>query len=783
METVEAQLSRVLFHKPSRFSPTGNHFMIASTTTGFAVKGEMLKPVIGERYRFYGEWQPSKGGYPDAFAFQQYEVVLDESPNGLATYLANYVDGLGPVRSKAIVDRFGGRTLAVLRESPDDLLEIDGISEEIVGSVRRHFDEESRFDPAAYAKLVEVFSGHKIPRRIITSLVKDFGSSAPDVIQENPYILLAYPRMGWATVDAVATAKLGFDPTGIVRHAYAIGEALERIASQGHTFASRPDIETVAFDLVGGRIENEAWDCAIEKEIIAEVAGGYGIPRLTEAEDLIANKLRELGEAATPLPFEPDVSGLSESQAAAVRLLCESGVAILAGGPGTGKTFCVTRFVSNLVKNGFKRIRIATPTGKAAKRADELLQAALPGAPITCSTVHRLLGPTPNTDNPLGASKEEAKIGRGREPFSFTHNGSNPIEVDLVVVDETSMLDVHMAANMLDAISPGTRVVFVGDPNQLPSVGPGSVLRDMIAAGIPTATLTEVRRNAGLIAHTCHMIKDGRIPTPAEKVDIKGGANWVHLEVDNPGVISETIVELHEKAERKGNFDPRWDMQVVSPQKARLPIACDHLNRLLSDKLNTWKKHHEAKPPVKWDEDGPAIPFVVGDKVVRTKNGLCDALTPAREGERAAWTWDEQDWSVDEIDIVNGDVGEVYDIVESDKWYVVVRFRSPDRLCRLPMADHNLIAAYAMTCHKAQGSGFPYVIVPVHGSFYWNHRTQTGLFNRELVYTMFSRAEKLLVTVGQFHSIVQAIGRKTVDNRKTRLASLIAGTVAEPIHA
>jgi exodeoxyribonuclease V alpha subunit len=355
------------------------------------------------------------------------------------------------------------------------------------------------------------------------------------------------------------------------------------------------------------------------------------------------------------------------------------------------------------------------------------------------------------------------------------------------------MVDVSLGASLLRAVAPGTRVVFVGDPNQLPSVGPGSVLRDMIAAGVPTAMLTQIQRSAGRIVRACHAIKDGVEPRPSGEADIEGGENWIHLESDEPKEIVETIVNLHATVK---TMDPLWDMQVVTPQKTRLPFACDNLNRRLSALLNHLAaqedaangKAGEVSGEVPRDvqaegEEGYGPPFRVGDKVVRTKNGIADELmVPGptngfitdEEDFRVDWNWDGKPWRLTETDVVNGDMGTVLDIVPGDKdAFVVVKFRLPDRLCRLPYGDCHLIPAYAMTAHKCQGSGFPYVIVPVHHSFYWDQKTQTGLFNRELLYTAISRSEKLLVTVGQASAIRAAIGRKTLHQRNTRLRELL----------
>ena len=237
---------------------------------------------------------------------------------------------------------------------------------------------------------------------------------------------------------------------------------------------------------------------------------------------------------------------------------------------------------------------------------------------------------------------------------------------------------------------------------------------------------------------------------------------------------------------------------MVTPQKNRLPIACDNLNRLLSAKLNSYGNTTGSTGSEAGDEllgesapqaDTSFDPFRVGDKVIRKKNGLCDLMTEIQADPdtghvpRADWRWDNSAWSLSETDVVNGDMGTVLAIVqEDDNTFVVVRFRTPERLCRLAYGECHLIRAYAITCHSAQGSGFPCVIVPVHHSFYWDSKLQRGIFNREWIYTAMSRAEKMLFTVGQASAIRAAVGRKTVHKRKTQLAELIRSNPAERVH-
>jgi exodeoxyribonuclease V alpha subunit len=346
------------------------------------------------------------------------------------------------------------------------------------------------------------------------------------------------------------------------------------------------------------------------------------------------------------------------------------------------------------------------------------------------------------------------------------------------------MVDTLLFASLLDAIPAGTRLILVGDPNQLPSIGPGSVLRDLVASGVPVAALSQIQRNAGRIVRACHSILAGDTPEPSPKLDLDGAPpeNWLHFEIGDPAEIGKFIVQLHESAKAKKRFDPSWDIQVISPEKRKPGVGTNDLNRRLGDILNPYRAMDPS--PLTEDDCGKEPEFKRGDKVIRVKNGLADMMTPTEDddGDKTVINWDDALYFVSETDIVNGDMGTIRDIYEDRKrMYVIVQFRNPDKLCRLPYAECHLSPAYAVTCHKAQGSGFKYVIIPVHDSFYYDARSGQGLWNREMVYTLLSRAEMIAVTVGQMSAIRSAVGRKTVERRRTRLQSLVSSSFASQV--
>lgn len=777
-ETLDGTLARIVYHKTAAWNPAGVPYLIGSLSTGATVKGEMRKPVEGEQYRFFGEFRPQKNRPGEqAFEFVAHEVIIDKSTSGIARYLAEYVAGIGPAKARAIVEHFGEDTLDILRKSPERLAEVESVSinEAIINATAKHFKEECKVDPIAYARLIEMFKDFRIPKTIIRDLVENFGSDTPEFIKENPYSLLAYPRIGWKTADSFALTKCGYDPTGLDRHKCAIEEALQRVADEGHTYGTQFDVLGQAVPLLGQAPRDDVWEALeAEQRIVRDMNESgettYTLPPLHFAEISISDRIAELSAAATPLDYPLATDKLQGEQVDAAAILECHGVACLCGPPGTGKSFVAAQIINSIRENSASKIMYVAPTGKAAKRGAELLEKYVPGCGIKPSTIHRALAPTSSKDKE-GIPQSSAKVGRGRDEFGFGRNEDNPLETDWIFIDETSMVDAKLMAALLRAIAPGTRVVFIGDQNQLPSVGPGSVLRDMLAAGVPTAMLCQIRRSdgGGSVVKACHAIKDGRIPIPAKSINLEIGDNWVHIERETPDEIAETIAALHKPG--KTFADLYWDFQVVTPRNGRsVAFAVDAMNDLLSPRVNLVGSELGGYTVAR-DENEIGPPFRIGDKVVRTKNGDCDCLhlfvPDGPNSLRVDWTWDEQEWAIEEGYIVNGDMGVIRDIVDG---YVVVQFNNPDQLCRLPMNGHYLIQAFAMTCHKCQGSGFPFVIVPVHDSVY------SGLFTREWIYTAMSRTEKLLVTVGQFSAIELAVRRKTVDQRRTTLARRIMWT-------
>jgi exodeoxyribonuclease V alpha subunit len=421
-------------------------------------------------------------------------------------------------------------------------------------------------------------------------------------------------------------------------------------------------------------------------------------PSIFEQEKYIAEKLKILSKFQS-LNFDNiDVDSLADDQIKAMSIIGCNTVSILTGCPGTGKTFTVQKILSSFKD---KKIYLAAPSGKAAKRMSEVTgKEAL--------TIHKLLEP-----QMIGFK------------FYFSKNVINPIDADIIILDESSMIDQSLFFHFLDAVKSGTRLIFVGDHYQLPAVGAGNILRDMIESGvIALAQLTEIKRQKNskesLIVKNCHLIKDGKNIIFDNK-----SKDFFFIPEDSPEKIQEIVYGLFRRIKEKYSADPLRDIQILSPLKTKTVLSCDAFNILLQEKLNIcYRLENKAF-------------FKTGDKVIQTKNDY-------------------------EKNIINGDIGFIKEIDFSSK-QIKVNFENPDRLVTVGLNNNDLLLAYCLTVHKSQGSEFDHMILPIHeilGSF---------LMDRNLLYTAISRAKKTCILVGQKKEISKIIGRNKAIKRFTGL--------------
>jgi exodeoxyribonuclease V alpha subunit len=431
----------------------------------------------------------------------------------------------------------------------------------------------------------------------------------------------------------------------------------------------------------------------------------------------------------------PDIQ-LTDEQLSAVEMVKANKVGVLTGGPGTGKTTTVNEIL-NWADSQRMTMAMAAPTGKAAKRMTE-------ATGREASTIHRLLAGEMRGDK-----------------FVFAMDENCPLHVDLLVVDEVSMVTSELMADLLRAVrADGTRVLIVGDEGQLPSVGPGAVLRDILSSGIvPHTRLTKIHRNSGEIVRSCHKISSGKVYAPCAELDPGAGKNLRHVEIDSPDRIAEIVRKIVAERMPERGYDPIWDVQVISPMNSRTCLSCDALNTVLQDCLNPAAAAVEAGNDAgtgngvgNGNGDTKKLgPWRVGDKVIQVKNG--SIKNGDREGKLSEFTEEK-------IPVVNGDMGRV---IHLENKQMVVEFFDPTRIAVMSRAKNDLLLAYAVTCHRMQGSEAPVVIVPVHTVF--------GPFlTRSWIYTAISRAKEICITVGRFRAIAGAIGRHDGGSRRTRLA-------------
>uniref|UniRef100_A0A6M3K3K8 Putative ATPase domain containing protein n=1 Tax=viral metagenome TaxID=1070528 RepID=A0A6M3K3K8_9ZZZZ len=383
-------------------------------------------------------------------------------------------------------------------------------------------------------------------------------------------------------------------------------------------------------------------------------------------------------------------------------------IAVLTGGPGTGKTEA-SKAVLSWAKENHMKIAVAAPTGKAAKRISEAIN-------YEASTIHRLLEP---------------RMGNNGN-FVFQRDEKNPLDIDLLILDEVSMIDNRLMASILRALDTNkTKLLLIGDAGQLPSVGPGSILRDLLASKkIPHVELDEIFRNSGDIVKACHRIKDGKYYKPSPTLDPDNGLNLRHIECRDMSRIQEIIRQIVTKRMVERGYDPMWDVQVLSPTNTRTDLSCEALNKVLQAELN-------SSPVV----DGTI--FRVNDKVIQIKN---EKIKTPSGGEEL---------------VVNGDMGTILDIPLKKK-QIILKFDNPERTVVAPLRGHNLLLGYCITCHRFQGSEAPVVIVPVHSGFNF-------FITRPWLYTALSRGQSIVITVGEFSAIKKAIDTEMPLHRKTML--------------
>ncbi|MCQ2388735.1 MAG: ATP-dependent RecD-like DNA helicase [Kiritimatiellae bacterium] len=678
----------------------------------------------GEELHAEGEWVTDKT-HGRQFKASSIACVTPRSETGIERYLASgLIKGIGPEYAKRIVAKFGAQTLEILDHFSARLKEVPGIGPTRIAKIKKSWEAERG------TREVMIFTqGYGISVSKTVKIWKTYGADSIAVIKADPYRLCRdIWGIGFSTADKIATS-VGMPKDAPQRCRAAVVHVLQTEAEDGgHCWTSEAELLLKAQELVSVDVEKlaEALKAEAETGRVVLEPDGEGSHRaylrdLWLAEKRVANKLKAL--AAAPRAFEPIDAAraidwwekktgfrLAPAQARAVKMALESKLAIVTGGPGVGKTTIIRAVIdvygARKDKQGQSRIRVrlAAPTGRAAKRMSEST-----GAPA--QTIHRLLKYNPQT----------------RE---FTYNAENPLEGDVFVFDETSMVDVRLMATTLAALPPHAVAILVGDTDQLPSVGPGNVLNDLINSNaIPCARLTDIFRqdNSGLIVRNAHHVNNGE----AFELPAQGAASDFYFIAQNDPerALGFALDFMTDRIPRKFRMDPKEDVQVLTPMR-RNALGAENLNAALQRRLNP---------------DGSAVQrggtlFRVGDRVMQLRNNY-------------------------DKDVYNGDVGFVLDAKPAERELVVSFDGRPVEYGSGDLDELQL--AYATTIHKSQGSEYPAVIVLLHNQHYM-------MLQRNLLYTAITRGRKLVLVIGSAWAVNKAVETNTVRARRTTLAERLA---------
>jgi exodeoxyribonuclease V alpha subunit len=660
-----------------------------------------------------GEWITAAGDWTnDRSHGQQFKARFlktsaPTSVEGIEKYLASgMIRGIGPVYAKKLLRAFGDKVFDVIEAEPDRLREVDGI-----GPVRASRIAVAWAEQKVVREIMVFLHSHGVGSARAVRIYKTYGADAVQVMSENPYRLARDIRgIGFKTADAIAM-KLGIDKTAMIRVRAGISYALTEAMDEGHCGLPTAELTPLAEklldvprDLIRMALDLELADGTVIADRLGDTACVF-LAGLHRAERAIADRLLTLSKGKLPWPWiDPDKAipwieqriglTLAESQKAAVAMALGSKVLVITGGPGVGKTTIVNAILRILSAKDVGLL-LCAPTGRAAKRMNE-------ATGLEAKTIHRLLEVDPK--------------GGG-----FRRNDANPLDCDLLVVDETSMVDVLLMNALVKAIPDKAALLIVGDVDQLPSVGPGQVLADMIASGaIPVVRLTEVFRQAAesRIIVNAHRINQGVIPD-LRKPDAE--SDFYFVEAEDPDTAVPRIIELVKtRIPRRFGLDPIRDIQVLCPMN-RGGVGARSLNIELQAALNRAGERKIER--FGWT-------FAPGDKVMQIENDY-------------------------DKEVYNGDIGYVKDI-ELDDGELTASFDGRSVTYGFGELDA-LVPAYAATIHKSQGSEYPAVVIPIMTQHY-------TMLQRNLLYTGVTRGKRLVVLVGQKKAV--AIAVRSVSGRR-----------------
>ena len=712
-----ATLLRCVVERITYQNPENGYSVLKVKVKGYndlvTLVGNLLEVPVGSVLLCRGEWKVDKR-YGSQFVAATWEETMPATVYGIEKYLGSgLVKGIGPRFARAIVQRFGTETIDIIETEIERLYEVPNIGRKRVAKIRESWEKQKDI------KNVMLFlQGYGVSTAYAAKIYREYGKESIDKVRENPYRLADdIWGIGFKTADGIA-AKMGYEKEDPRRCRSGILYTLGQLSDEGHVYAGEEQLvktagqlleagETAIRDTLAGMLQAE--DLILDKDAIY-------LPPFYHAECGTSRRLRDLAESTGRSLFDGlfDPSSLTaetgieydEVQLAAIRQAVTSKVMVLTGGPGTGKTTTTQGIIAALKKAGL-RVLLAAPTGRAAKRMSE-------ATGMEAKTIHRLLEYNPQD--------------------GYKRNDENPLEGDALIVDECSMIDILLMNNLLKAVPADMRLVLVGDIDQLPSVGAGNVLRDIIdSQRIPVVRLVRIFRQAqkSRIVMNAHTINQGRFPDTSNGRD----TDFFFMREDDPERAAETIVRLVKERLPRAYRESPDRIQVLTPMQ-RGVVGAANLNLLLQQALNP---------------SGPSLgrggyTYRQGDRVMQLRNNY------AKE-------------------VFNGDLGYIRE-VDTEERMLTVDFDGKKVEYDVTELDE-LTLAYATTIHKAQGSEYPIVVMPVL-------MTHFVMLQRNLIYTGITRAKKICVLLGAAKALAYAVRNVSVLKRNTRLKERLNPSAALP---
>lgn len=714
-EQLQGHLERITFRSEE------NHFTIAKMKVQgrrelVTVVGTLASVSPGEVLRLTGAWDRHPK-YGEQFKFTSYEALVPATAEGIRRYLGSgLIKGIGPVMAKRLVDRFGEATLDVIEKDSGRLTEVEGIGIKRIEMIRTAWVEQKEV-----RDVMLFLQGHGVSSGYAAKIYRHYGKESIAVVKENPYRLATdIFGIGFITADKIAS-QLGVPPDAPMRAEAGVLYVLGKLSEEGNVYYPYEPLIAQChkiLDLQREALAKAIAAVALQGKIIMEDLNGTGAAPNNKAVYLTQSHVCETGISSrvgiiasamkTPVGSDPDKDAawaqadlgitLARNQHSAVTEALANRMMIITGGPGTGKT-TIIRAIIRIYRRYGRRVVLAAPTGRAAKRMAE-------ASGHEARTIHRLLEFSPQTGG-------------------FKRNSENPLEADLVVVDEASMIDTFLMYHLLQAVPSSATVIFVGDVDQLPSVGPGAVLKDMIGSGVvPTVRLNEIFRQsaAGSIIVNSHRIIQGEFPLQPGEGRTQ---DFLFMQIEDPEAVRDEVVALcSRKIPAEFGFNPVDDIQVLTPMH-RGVIGTSNLNAELQRALN----------PSGAELQRGGRTYRAGDKVMQIRNNY-------------------------DREVYNGDIGRIVSFDSEEQELIV------DMDGRLVSYDFNdldeLIPAYAISVHKSQGSEYPAVVLPLHTQHYL-------MLQRNLLYTAVTRGKKLVVIVGTRKALGLAIRNNKTQMRYTGL--------------